>query len=147
MRIVLCENGLIDSQGHHFNLAAGLKEELAARDIPLAVWAHVAIDPRFREELGATATFEWSPYDPFTSRTRSGHIRRFLVGARKFGSALVRGDLRPDDVLLITCARPAEILGIATSLRRGGVQPCAQRITSLRFPTGRDSTRIGLATF
>jgi hypothetical protein len=124
VRIVLCENGLKDFEGHHFNLAAGLKEELAAREIPLALWANVALDPRALEELAAIPIFDWSPYDA-RGWTRRGHIRRFLLAAWSFRCALRRGNVHPDDILLLPCARPAEMLGVAMAFRRGKVQPGA----------------------
>jgi hypothetical protein len=116
VRIVLCESGLKSARGHHFNLAAALKEELAARGIPLALWANTALDDSLRRELGAAAVFDRSPYDASPWRSRGSQVGRFLLGAWSFRSALRRGGVRPDDVLLVPSARPAEILGVATAL-------------------------------
>ncbi len=118
MRFIACENGLRDRQGHHFNIASEMKEELARRELPLVILSHVAIEPSVRAELGAVPIFKTTPYDSLSPSFRGRQISSFLRSARRFAASLARVEIARDDVILVVNARAAEILGLSIWGRR-----------------------------
>jgi len=143
LRIVLCENGLRGRDGHHFNLAASLREELAARGIPLALLVHADAEAMVRVELEANAVFRASPYDdvPAVANPRR-LIEACLRSAWAFQAGLRRARIRPGDVVMIATARPAETLGIAIWSWTQRTRPAAVVMNFMTddpatYPTGR----------
>ena len=120
--MIMCENGLEWRQGHHFNLAVGVRAELARRGVPLMILSHVALEPALCAELDATPRFEESPYKNLMEVSRGNQIRSWLLAGSKFAAGLRRSEIRSGDVVLVLTTRPAELLGLAgwswTRLRR-----------------------------
>ncbi len=113
LRIVLCANGLAHRMGHDFNLAAGMREELAARGIPLTVLSNVEIEPVLRSELDAVPAFDTTPYHSLTAASRRRQVPACLRSAWRFAVGLRRAGIRSHDLVFVPTARPAEILGLA----------------------------------
>jgi hypothetical protein len=113
LRVVLCENGFISQQGHHFNLVVGVTAELARRGVPLIVLSHLGLGPLLRAELAATPVFEQSPYTSLMAIDRGSVLKPWWNAGSKFAEGLARIVIGPDDVLLVLTARPAEVLGLA----------------------------------
>ncbi len=145
MRIVLCDDALRDSSGHFFNLAAGLREALAARGVELAIWSNVALPEALRAELGAEPVFDTTPFEVHERQPRRRQLRAWLGSARRFRRALARAGPRPDDALLLPSARPGEILGLAGWLFAARVRPAAVWLNFMRDEAdvrpGRESRR------
>ena len=120
MRIVVCDNGLSQIGGHHYNLALGLRVELAERGAEMALLSHVTFPPSLCEALDARPTFHYSPYHRI-SRDRSRH---YLKGqeylGRRFASDLDEASVGTCDVLFLHSARASEIWGTAEWLSRQG---------------------------
>ncbi|MBV9310103.1 MAG: glycosyltransferase [Solirubrobacterales bacterium] len=112
MRIVVCENGLGNSEGHHFNVAAGIREELARRDVESKILTHLSIDSSLCAELAAIPVFDTTPYDSLMPRTRGHQLRACFRTARRFAHALSQVEITEHDVLLVLVTRPAEMLGL-----------------------------------
>jgi glycosyltransferase involved in cell wall biosynthesis len=132
VRLVLCDNALRDSAGHFFNLAAGLKDALAARGVPLAVWSHVDLPEALRAQLGAEPVFDVTPFVVHERQPRHRQLRAWLRSARRFRRALRRAAPRADDVLLVPSVRPGEILGLAAWLFGARPRPAAVVLNFMR---------------
>lgn len=118
MRVVLCDHGLCEAEGHHFNLAAAVREELSARGIDHVVLAHRCLGPALAGELGAVPTFEVSPYDGLADGGALEVVRSFAHVALRFANGLRHAGLRRTDVVVVPTGRPAEMVALALARPR-----------------------------
>jgi len=142
MRVVLCENGLRDLQGHHFDIASEMKEELAGREIPLTILAHRSVEQSIRAALGAIPTFDATPYDSLSPSFRRRQLWSFVRSAWRFAPSLEHVEIGTDDLILVLHTRAAEILGLSIWSRRTNARPAAVVLNFMADDFLRARTRV-----
>ncbi len=151
MRLVILDNALHDVGSHAYNNASALVHGMTAKGVLVEVFGCGYMDPRIRQELGATQHFQRSFYDPVSVEGDDAEQVNWERMNLDYCEDLLR---LPDDIwttgtlVLHPCVSQFQMYGLAQFLKlRGPAHSAIHIVVPIFYPNwtawGKEAVHAG----